>query len=321
MGGFSSDSGSSSSYDWSHDDKVSKKSAESYAKDDSRTYSGSTSKGIEPPVGKDIEATEKMAAILVVDVTGSMQSWPRQIFQKIPTLYSEANAAIQGKSPSELAKSKGNLEDKLELSVIAIGDTHSDSHPLQVVDFSKGGELVKGVNQIYPEGGGGSFGEESYGLAAYFIDKHCKTPKTPKGVKPLLVFACDEDFYSTISPSEIKRYTGDVVKQSIDTDEVIKSLVKKYDVFVLRPELGESDVYQRAEKHWKDLVQEERVMKMSDPKRLVDCFIALAGYASNNFESAEEMLKRRQTPEQVKEVLKTLHPLLEKDEKKKNKKK
>jgi hypothetical protein len=318
MGGWSSDSGSSRSYDWSDDSKVTRKSATSYAKDDKRTYSGEHSKGIPAPVGKDIEAKGDRALVLVVDVTGSMGTWPRTIFQKIPTLYAEANAAIQSKDLKEMKKSGKTLEDKLEMSVIAIGDTYSDSQPLQVVDFSKGGELVKGINKIYPEGGGGAFGRESYGLAAYYLDKHCKTSNMPKDTKPILVFACDEDFYDTITASEAKKYTGDTT-ESKDTDALVKRLSKKFDMYVLRPEPeGETEVYKRAHEHWKKLIQDERVMKMSDPKRLVDCIIGICGYSSDHFDEAKEMLERRQTPEQVKEVMETLHPLLAKKEKEKH---
>jgi len=316
MGGWSSDSGSARDYDWSSSSRVTKKSAREYASEDKRAYSKQEDKGINAPVNKDIKTDSEMALILVVDVTGSMREWPKTIFQKIPTLYAEANASIQGYDPKELEKDKTKaktLEDKLEMAVIAIGDTHHDQYPLQVVDFSKGGELVKGINKIFPEGGGGPFGKESYGLAAYYLDKHCKTPNASKGQKPILVFACDEDFYDSVSIHDAKKYTGDTISNAQNSDNIIKHLAKDFDLYILRPEpQGSNGVYEGAEKHWKEVVMPEKVMKMNSPNRLVDCIIGICGYASGNFEKAKGMLERRQTPEQVKEVLATLHPLLSK---------
>ena len=79
----------------------------------------------------------------------------------------------------------------------------------------------------------------------------------------------------------------------------------------MRPEpQGNCDVYTRAQNHWVSVLGDQRVLKMEDPKRLVDCFIGICGYASGNFDVAKELLERRQTPSQVKEVLKTLHPII-----------
>ena len=132
MGGMSSDWGDSSAYDFSGDSHVTKKSAKDYARDDNRSYTGSSSKGIAPPVGKNITAKGDLAAILIVDVTGSMQKWPKLIFEKIPTLYNEANVAIQGLDLKNLEKGK-KASDNLELAVIAIGDAYVDERPLQLL--------------------------------------------------------------------------------------------------------------------------------------------------------------------------------------------
>ncbi|MBU0666032.1 MAG: hypothetical protein ABIC91_03665 [Nanoarchaeota archaeon] len=310
MGGMSSSWSSSGSYDWGGSSSVTRKSARDYSRDDNRSYTGSSSKGIAPPVGKDITAKGDLAAILVVDVTGSMQKWPKLIFEKIPTLYNEANVAIQGLDLKDLEKGK-KASDNLELAVIAIGDAYVDERPLQVVDFSKGADLVKGVNKIFPEGGGGSFGRESYELAAYYLVNHCKTPNMTKS-KPLLIFACDENFYDSVKSSQVKGLIGDNVS-AISTNDIMKSLDEKFDTYILRPEpSGPCDVYRQAESHWKKYVDNQKVLKMSNPERLVDCIIGIAGYASNHMNVSNDLLKRRQTSAQVEDVLKTLHPLLSK---------
>jgi hypothetical protein len=309
MGGMSSswDDYRSSSYDWDSSSSVTKKSAASYAKEDKRKYTGTTSSGIAAPINQDIVTKSKLASILVVDVTGSMQEWPGQIFKKMATLYNESNAAFQGVDLDSLKKGQ-QLEDLLDMSVIAVGDAYCDAKAVQVVDFSKGPDLVKGVNQIYPEGGGGPFGRESYELVAYYLDNHCKVPK---GVKPVVIFACDEDFYKTVKPSQVKKYFGDTIGQSLNSDKIIQDLTKKFDVYALRPEpSGPSFVYENAQKHWESILGKQKVLKMDDPARLVDCVIGISAYAADNFDTGKDMLERRQTPEQVKQVLETLHPLL-----------
>jgi len=311
MGGGSSDY-SSRDYDFNPAPAVSKRSASSYAKEDKRNYSP-PSKGLSLVKGTELSTKSQYSAVFVLDVTGSMKDWPGLIFGKFPTLYAESNAAIQGFKLEDLISGQ-KLEDKLEVAVIAIGDANHDSYPVQVVNYSNGKKLLEGIKSIHPEGGGGPFGQESYELVAYLLDNHCKTPKPTKSNKPLLVFACDEDFYPSISKKQIKGLFGEDISSSLSSDDVMKSVINKFDSYVLRPEPEGSScsVYQDADKHWKRLFEgnSQRVLKMDSPSRLVDCFIGICGYASNNIAEAEAMLRRRQTPKQVDEVLATLHPLL-----------
>jgi len=296
-------------YDWRDDSKVTKKTAREYAKEDKREYSGMSSKGIPSPVGKELSSDSPLVLALVVDVTGSMKKWPGLIFNKIPTLYNESNAALQCVDLADLKKGK-SIEDILDMSVIAIGDAYVDSHPLQVVEYSKGPNLVNGVNKILPEGGGGPFGRESYELAAYFLAKHSTTPKVPSTAKPILIYAADEDFYDTIKTNQVKQHIGDILTESLSSDKIIQELAKKFDMYVLRPEPeGSNDVYDRAQRHWESLLGSQRVLKMQNPERLVDCIIGICAYTADNLDQGVKILERRQTSEQVRQVLETLHPL------------
>jgi hypothetical protein len=309
MGGGSTDF-SSSRYDYTDTPSVTRRSAADYAKDDKREYKAPPSrKGIDAPVGRDIEAADKYSLVLVLDTTGSMKTWPEEIFQKAATMYAESNAALQGIPLKKLVAGQ-KLEDLLGLSIISIGDAtyRGDHYPLQVLDFLKGDALIEGIKKIYPEGEGGVFGRESYELAAYYLLNHCKVPD---GVKPVLVFACDEDFYSKVDAGLITKLTGDKVDSDLDSDTVIKDLAKKFDTYVLRPEpQGDNPGYRRAHAHWESLLGAQRVLRMESSSRLVDCIIGLCGYSAENFKVAEDLLKRRQTPEQVAEVLRALHPLI-----------
>jgi hypothetical protein len=275
---------------------------------DRRNYTGS-SNGLGAPVGKEIETKSPLALALVVDITGSMREWPQLIFEKIPTLYAEANVALQGIKLEELQQGK-TLEDVLDVSVIAVGDAKGDRAPLQVLEFSKGADLVNGINKIYPEGNGGGNAKESYDLAAYYLLNHCKTPNVPKGAKPLCIIAGDEGFYERMNIVEIKDMIGDDLDEGPNTTEVMKQLADRFDTFILRPELHYNpSTYARIHEQWQEVLGDQRAIRMPSPERLVDCIIGICAYAGNNFEIGEELLKRRQSPSQVKEVLKALHSL------------
>ncbi|MBI5149058.1 VWA domain-containing protein [Candidatus Pacearchaeota archaeon] len=313
--------GSSSSYDtpksrynWSDDAKVTRRKASDYAKSDDREYIGHKSKGLPAPVGKEIATDSDLVAIVMLDKTGSMKEAPAKVLEKFATYYSESNALIQGCSLEELKEGK-KLENKLEVALLAVGDV-GDSYVLQVTDFAKGKELIKNINEVYPEGGGGSNIVESYDLAAYFLLNHCKTPNVKK---PLLIIAGDEGFYQLVKKDRVKKYIGDTIGQDLDATKMMKELAQKFDTYILRPEMSYSrEDYDKVQKQWESVLGPERVMRMLDYSRLIDCAVAIAGYYSQNLGEGVKILKRRQTPEQVKEVLDIIHPLTQENASKKS---
>ncbi|VVB78020.1 Uncharacterised protein [uncultured archaeon] len=315
MGGSSSDYSSSRDYSFSPAPSVTRKTARDYAVDDKREYVTPVRTGLPGVNGKDISTNSEYAGAILIDQTGSMKKIPEMFFTKISTFYAESNAAIQGKKLKELEK--GNtLEDKLDLAIIAIGDSRNprgpERFPFQVLDYCHGTDLVKGVAGIFPEGMGGGNVKESYDLGIYYLANHSKTPNVPKGTKVPLIILGDEGFYPKILASEVNNYMGLNLTSDLDTVTEMKKLKKKFDVFVLRPELSyDSDDYAKVQKQWEDVFGPERVLRMGDNfDRAVDCMIGIFGYAADNFKEAEEMLRRRQTPGQVDDVLRTLHPLL-----------
>jgi hypothetical protein len=310
MGGSSTDFSSSGSYDFSDRPDITRRSARDYAKADRREYVAPSTPGLASIKGKDISTDSALAMAIILDNTGSMKDIPRLFINKMSTFYAEANAAIQGKDPKDLAK--GNtLEDKLDISVVTINDSNFSSTPLQVLPYCHGAELVKGVLGIFPEGGGGPGIEESYELGAYYLLNHSETPKVPAGRKPLLIILGDESFYSKIRARDVKNLIGDDLPKDIESKDVMKALAQKFDSYVLRPEISYSESeYAEVQKQWEEVFGQQKVMKMKSYERVVDCMIGICGYASNNFNVSEDLLRRRQTDAQVNQVLETLHPLL-----------
>jgi len=312
MGGYTSHSGSSRDYDFRSKPAVTKRSASSYAKSDNRQYT-SASRGLPSPVRKDISTNEPYALTVVLDVTASMEEWPELIFTKAPALYTESNAVFQGAKLNNLEKNN-NLEDKLDLSFIAVGDAGMhDRYPLQVVEFCKGAKFIREIKKIYQEKGGGGNAQESYDLAAYYLLNHCETPNIKKPNKPLLIIVGDEGFYNRIIPDLVKKHIGDNLTKGLATKDIMHRLKDKFDTYVLRPQglrCYDPLTYNSIHEQWVDVLGSQRVLKMNKPERLIDEIIGLCGIAADNFIGAKDLLKRRQTPEQVSDVLNDLHPAL-----------
>lgn len=305
MGGWSSDS--PKSYNWSKKPSVTKKSAKAYAQDDKRVYEGDAAKG-GAPVGREIQTDEAFVNVIMVDQTGSMREEPERFFKKAPALYEESNAILQGYTLDELEKMAQPIPNKLSVSFFAIGDAYTDAYPLQVTDFEKKDGLVKAINSIRPEGNGGGQGMESYELAAYYANNHCKTPNCQK---PLCVIFGDETFYDKLMKQHVKKYIGDDIPNNLSSFSILEQLKQRFDTYVLQPELSYSkEEYKRIHEKWRKVMGVEKVMVLDSVERAVDCIIGLNGVSSNNWNNAKEMLERRQRTDQVNEVIETLHPTL-----------
>jgi len=308
MGGTSTEV-SSSRYDWSDGATVTRRSAASYAAVDRREYTGYTSRGLKPPKNIDMSTESLYPEIIILDVTGSMRHMPKLFLEKLSVLYEEVNAVLQGYGPEEMKNKKGGIPDELALNIIAVGDAYCDNHPLQVTGFQKRAGLVNEINKIYPEGGGGGTIKESYELGLYYALKHCKTPNVPEGTKPLCVVFGDEAFYDRVNRNQVRDLIGDTLEDELYTTDVIKKLSRRFEIYVLRPELSYSESeYRQIHTTWENALGPERVKKLEHPERVVDTIVGLNAMISDNWEKGVKILKRRQTEAQVNEVIRALHP-------------
>ena len=282
-------------YDYSYTPQTTKKSAKDYAKQAGSAYTArAEAKGVKSPVGKSLSTDSPTPLVFAVDVTGSMGEWPGIIFHKLPVLYNEAKLWLP----------------ELEISFAAIGDAYTDCNPVQICDFGKGRDLETAINSIHPEGGGGGQSRESYELFAYYYLKHCEMPKAQKG---LFIYCGDEGFYEKILPMHLKTHFGDDVEEPIDAYHIYKELAKKFDIYNLRVEYGDAQREKEIKAQWQKAIGVERVLRLTDPNRIVDCAIGLTALVAQDYEQFKDRIDKRQTAQQVEEVLKTLHPLLDKE--------
>lgn len=295
MGGYGS------SYSYSTDDQVVKKSAKSYNIDHKRDYEVKKveeRKKLPPPKDKVLLTKAEFPIVIAVDVTGSMRTLPQLIFDKLCILYNEALFFI----PDE-------LRDSFEISFTAVGDAYTDGWPLQVTDFGKGFELDRNIKSLYPEGGGGGQARETYELTAYYYLKHCEMPNALKRPRPMFIYIGDEGFYSKVNRSQIISQIGDNPKTDLISTEVFDELKKKFDVYILRIKYQNSDDEKEIHKMWQDVLGRERVIMLRTPQRVVDTILGLIAANVDRFDGFKERIEVRQTPEQVDQVYNTLHGL------------
>ncbi|MBI4918687.1 hypothetical protein HY837_02065 [archaeon] len=255
------------------------KGARSYA-----VKSGPDMKLVDPKA-KNISSDSKNPIIIAVDVTGSMSTWPAEIFDRLPLLY------------QTLSKYK----DDVELSFVAIGDGYTDSFPLQVSDFGKGTTLDDYLKALYPEGGGGGQHFESYELFAYFVDNHVKTPKA---TSPFLILMGDEGFYEKINKSMVEHFVGDKLQDDLDAKTVWSSVGKKFNTYLLHKEYNGLD--KEIVGQWSEAIGQQKVIPVSDPTRIVDVAMGIVARSWGNFDDFGKSLKARQDSKGIKTVMDSL---------------
>jgi hypothetical protein len=212
--------------------------------------------------------------VVAVDVTGSMQTWPAEIFDRLPLLY----------------QTLSQYREDVEISFVAVGDAVSDKFPLQVTDFRKGLGLEEALNAIYGEGGGGGTSQESYELLAYSL---LYKARVPEAARPFLILYGDEGFYDKVQPAIVRALFGDDLREPIDSRQLWKAVAESWNVYHLRkPYHGQQEKQIRAQ--WEDVLGKERVIQLDDVSRAVDLGLGLIARSWGHFEDFEKNMSARQ---------------------------
>lgn len=287
-GGDTSDWKGSSSYKF---DSAKKPYLDKLADDSAKSGPRSYSKPKKPdfklvdPRGKEITSESTNPIIIGVDVTGSMNTWPAEIFDRLPLLY----------------QTLSQYRDYVEFCFAAIGDATCDEYPLQVNSFGKGLDLEKHIKALYPEGGGGGQISESYELFGYLIDKHVKTPKA---TSPFLFIYGDEKFYNKINKIHIEDLIGDKSESDVDSTSMWKSLTQKYNLYFLHKPYGggnEPSVDKEVINHWAKAIGSQRIIELPSYDRAVDIAMGIVAKYWGQFSDFKKNLSARQDSKAVKD--------------------
>lgn len=209
------------------------------------------------PKGRTVVSNAESPVIYGFDVTGSMGTLPKVIYDKMPLI---AGQIVEN----------GYLEDP-EISLAAIGDVKGDSAPIQVGDFSKIKKLDDWLQRVWLEGGGGGNGGESYEFTMYFYARYCEIPNA---VTPFFLITGDEHFRETLYKSDLERHFGGK-HETIQTQAIFEELKKKFkgNVFLIHP--SRSNGVSNIVRQWQELLGKERVVLFDREKAVADVTLGL----------------------------------------------
>lgn len=261
-----------------------------------RSYAAAATSGktVADLLPRSITTQSPAPIVIVCDVTGSMGEWPATIFSKLPYLDHEMKKEYFGEGA--------------EICFAAVGDAFSDKYPLQASEFAKGEDMEARLKSLVVEGGGGGGGSESYELAALYFARNCSTPMAMR--KPIFIMIGDELPYDTIAPDISERYAHTAAPKYLTVSEVFQELSAKYSVYYIRKPYGRADESDPNAHHqhkvWSNLVGADRVVFLPEASRVVDVIFGIFARETGKIEYFAKELADRQTPAQVKTVMKSL---------------
>lgn len=237
------------------------------------------------PFKKNITCANGTPIVIALDISGSMATWPRIFYDKLPMFYGQLCLQDYVSDPA------------LSFAAFAGG------RPLQASDFAQGTDIDDILSKLWLCGGGGD--GEPYADAAYFFQSQ-QVNFTGLQMKPFFFFTGDERM-SSFGPKLEQN-----VKATIDPDsdgpfdhfKVWDSLMEKYHVFLVAKPGGDG-----FREEWEQILGKERVLMLKTPKACVDCVlgaIAIVSQQRTLEEFREDLKERGQDAERQEEVIEAL---------------
>ncbi len=229
--------------------------------------------------GKVITTASENPVVFAIDVTGSMQDWPSEIFDRLPLFY----------------QTLSQYRPDVEISFAAIGDANGDNYPLQVNNFGKGVELEDHIKALCPEGGGGGQFSESYELFGYFA---LKKVEMPNAKSPFLLICGDEKFYSKVEPGQVEHYIGDRLQSPLEGKAVWEGLMQRFNVFFLhKPYEGgdRPEVDREVVEYWAAAIGRQRIIELPGSDRVVDIAMGIIAKHWGQYGDFKGSMDARQT--------------------------
>jgi hypothetical protein len=214
---------------------------------------------------RDSAANPNSTAIIVAcDVTGSMGIIAEHLVRKgIGTFFEE----LLSRKP---------ISDP-HMMIMGIGDAKYDTSPLQVSQFEADLAIAKWLEKVYIEQGGGGNNVESYELPYWFAYNHTAIDCFEKrGEKGFLFTIGDEQCPDTLDPSEVKKFIGDTVTESMTVRDVISQAQRMYHCFHIM--IAQGDYARRypdkVKKSWRNVLGQNAIW-LEDYTKLSETLVSL----------------------------------------------
>lgn len=167
------------------------------------------------------EHPNTIPVILALDVTGSMGQTAVEVAKKLNVIMTKLYEKVSD----------------VEFLIMGIGDLAYDLFPIQASQFESDIRIAEQLDKIYFEFGGGGNDFESYTAAWYFGSRHTKLDCWKRGKKGIIITIGDECLNPYLPilgrQSGLEISTGDNLEADIETKNLYKEAVQKFDIYHL----------------------------------------------------------------------------------------
>ena len=207
--------------------------------------------------------------ILALDVTGSMGSTAIEVQKKLNPVMIEIYKRIKD----------------AEIMVMAIGDLAYDNSPIQLSQFESDIRIAENLDKIYFENGGGGNDYESYTAAWYMGLKHCKLDCWKRGKKGLIITMGDEPINPYLPASQLNEATGDTNQKDVETKDLYKDVINKFDVYHICVESRSYPIQTRERDTFAKVIGEQHALTSSVDKISDKIISIVEDFAKNSNQS------------------------------------
>lgn len=176
------------------------------------------------------EHPNTIPVILGLDVTGSMGRAAVEVAKKLNVIMTELYDKVKD----------------VEFLIMGIGDLAYDRAPIQASQFESDIRIAEQLDKVYFEFGGGGNSYESYSAAWYFGLRHTKLDCWNRGQKGIIITMGDEPLNPYLPQKPLEAATGDNLQGNVETGDLYKEVIEKFDVYHLNVEHGTSTRFHEA---------------------------------------------------------------------------
>jgi hypothetical protein len=238
-------------------------------------------KGVKVRESRDsLEHPESIPIAIMLDVTGSMQSVPKGVQKSLPNLH-------------KLVLKLGVRDPQFLFG--AIGDEFADRGSLQVGQFESDNRMDADLETFWLEGGGGSYGEESYQNAIYFFARHTELDSLIKRTKKGYLFILGDELpFPSVKSASVEAIFGyNLQGVDITTKDIVRECQQKYNVFFIIPRDTSGGSNSTVAQYWEELLGAENVLHMEKATDICELVATTVGICEGltNLQDAKILLR------------------------------
>lgn len=214
---------------------------------ETRTHTNMSPKGVIREARDSVEHPNSVPVIFAFDVTGSMDTIPEAFAKGL--LAPLMNNIIH----------KGIADPQILFA--AVGDHLADRSPLQVGQFeSANAQLDTWLTKIHLEGGGGTWGKESYHLPWLFAARQTKLDCWEKRrQKGYLITVGDEHVHDELDANSMKKIFGGQ-GENLSTRDMLREAQEMYNVYHIHVNHGATSRDAGVISTWKELLGQNLII-------------------------------------------------------------